>query len=130
MRKFFNFAVMSIIAMVSLFAPTTVDAQESYYSQRADDSYSTSFRTSSDVMSYLSSRTFYDGKVNLRIAYDAVYANGNAITAAPIVSDITSTSAFIRATSAYIGGREFTFFLNASKGTISCLESGEKFYLK
>lgn len=135
MKKLLNFAVMIIIAISGICTQTTASAQNSRYSQRTRDSYSsshhsTTFRTQSDVYAYLSGKVFSDGKVSLRITGDAVYANGNAISAAPIVSEITSTSALIRANSPYLGGQGFSLFLNAASGTIRCLESGEKFYLK
>ena len=109
--------------------------QESYRSQSSyDNSYSssssyTSFRIPTDVFSYLSGKTFYGDGVSLRINYDAVYLGGNAVSGAPIVSNITPNTAVISFNSPYAGGQKFSLYLNASNGTISS-STGEKFYLR
>ena len=97
------------------------------YNSSGDNS---SFRTSNDVMSYLSGKTFKDqsNQLSARINYDAIYLNGAATTATPRISNITSTSATIRAQSPYMGGQDIVFYLNSTNGTLT-LQSGETLYL-
>lgn len=78
----------------------------------------TSFSSPSDVLSYTSSNSFYNGGDRLRIGFDAVYLNGTALTGAPRVTNISGSSATIIASNPY-GGRALHFYVNASSGTIT-----------
>ena len=78
----------------------------------------TSFSSPSDVLSYTSSDSFYNGGDRLRIGFDAVYLNGTALTGAPRVTNISGSSATIIASNPY-GGRALHFYVNASSGTIT-----------
>lgn len=78
-----------------------------------------SFSSASDVMRYLSGRTFYNSGDGLRIDYNAVYLNGRALTGAPRVVDISGNSATVVANSPYSGGGTLHFYVNASRGTIT-----------
>lgn len=94
---------------------------------------SPSFRIPADVYIYLSDKIFrgenLDGdKLSIKIKTDCVYANGASITAAPRVSNVSPTTAVIKASSAYTGGGDIIFYLDAQNGTLT-LQSGEKLYL-
>ena len=78
-----------------------------------------SFSSASDVMRYLSGRTFYNSGDGLRIDYDAVYFNGTAMTGAPRVVDISGNSATVVANSPYSGGGTLRFYVNSSNGTVT-----------
>lgn len=84
-----------------------------------NNSSNTTFRTPSDVLSYTSSNSFYNGGDRLRIDFDAVYLNGTALTGAPRVTDISGSSATVVANSPYSGGGTLHFYVNASRGTIT-----------
>lgn len=82
-----------------------------------------SFSSASDVMRYLSGRTFYNSGDGLRIDYDAVYFNGTAMTGAPRVVDISGNSATVVANSPYSGGGTLRFYVNSANGTVT--QSGD-----
>ena len=84
-----------------------------------NNSSNTTFRTPSDVLSYTSSNSFYNGGDRLRIDFDAVYLNGTALTGAPRVTAISGSSATVVANSPYSGGGTLHFYVNASRGTIT-----------
>lgn len=84
-----------------------------------NNSSNTTFRTPSDVLSYTSSNSFYNGGDRLRIDFDAVYLNGTALTGAPRVTDISGSSATVVVNSPYSGGGTLHFYVNASRGTIT-----------
>ncbi len=88
-------------------------------SSQASSGRSSSFDSSSDVMRYLSGRTFYNSGDGLRIDYDAVYFNGTAMTGAPRVVDFSGNSATIVANSPYSGGGSLRFYVNSSNGTVT-----------
>lgn len=96
---------------------------------RSNNNTGGNFRSGNDVMQYLSGKTFSAGGLSVRIGYDAVYLNGTATSAAPRVTNITSNTATIRASSPYMGGQDLKFYLNAGNGTIG-LDSGELLYLR
>lgn len=82
-----------------------------------------SFSSASDVMRYLSGRTFYNSGDGLRIDYDAVYLNGTALTGAPRVTNISGNSATVVANSPYSGGGTLRFYVNSANGTVT--QSGD-----
>lgn len=82
-----------------------------------------SFSSASDVMRYLSGRTFYNSGDGLRIDYNAVYLNGTALTGAPRVVDISGNSATVVANSPYSGGGTLRFYVNSANGTVT--QSGD-----
>ena len=88
-------------------------------SSQASSGRSSSFDSTSDVMRYLSGRTFYNSGDGLRIDYDAVYFNGTAMTGAPRVVDFSGNSATIVANSPYSGGGSLRFYVNSSNGTVT-----------
>lgn len=79
----------------------------------------TSFSSPSDVLSYTSSNSFYNGGDRLRIGFDAVYLNGTALTGAPRVTNISGNSATVVANSPYSGGGTLRFYVNSSNGTVT-----------
>lgn len=84
-----------------------------------NNSSNTTFRTPSDVLSYTSSNSFYNGGDRLRIDFDAVYLNGTALTGAPRVTNISGSRATVVANSPYSGGGALHFYVNASNGTVT-----------
>lgn len=88
--------------------------------------YSTTFRTSSDVMAYVSNR-FKNSIGNvITIKYDGLYCNGNQITNAVRVVRFDGSYAKLSATSPYTQGTLY-FTVDASRGTITD-GSGDVFY--
>lgn len=94
---------------------TTSYSNSSY----SDNNRNCTFRTSSDVLSYTSENSFYNGGDRLKIGYDAVYLNGTALTGAPRVTKISGSSATIVASSPYSGGGTLHFYVDSSRGTIT-----------
>lgn len=103
------------------------DSDSNY--QSSHDSRRASFSSPNDVMAWLSGKTFSGGGVSVKFDYNTVYINGSAVSGAPRVSNITSSTATILASSPYMGGQDLRFYLNANSGTIS-LDSGERLYLR
>ena len=101
------------------------------YSPSSHSSYNAmvNFRRADDVIQYLRGKTFSAGGLSVKIDFDGVYLNGVAASAAPRVSNITSNTATILASSAFMGGQDLIFYLNADGGYIT-LKSGERLYLQ
>lgn len=106
------------------------EQEYSSYSEEPKSSYTqtSSFRTPSDVISYTSNHSFYNGGDRLKIDFDAVYLNGTALTGAPRVTDIYGTTATVVANSPYSGGGALHFYVNASNGTIT--QNGDVFRMR
>lgn len=77
------------------------------------------FMSSTDVLDYLSQRTFYNSGTSVRITFDAVYLSGTPITGAPRVTNISGTKATVVANSPYSGGAPFYFYIDKRAGTIT-----------
>lgn len=99
----------------------------SYSSGRGSSDYSsTTFRTSSDVMSYVANR-FRNSVGNvITVKWDGMYSNGNQITNAVRVVSYSGSRATLSATSPYTQGTLY-FTVDASRGTITD-GSGDVFY--
>lgn len=81
-------------------------------------SWSGSFRTDSDVMRYLTDRTFYSESHRMSFTYNSCKIDGYAVSGAPRISNFSSTSATI-VVNPLGGGRAVYLYLNASNGTIN-----------
>lgn len=66
-------------------------------SNRSSSSSSARFAISSDVISYLSGKTFVGDGSRIKIHYDGVYVNGRCVSAAPTVERFESYKAIVRA---------------------------------
>lgn len=77
-----------------------------------------SFRTESDVATYLSGRTFYSNSHKMSFTYNSVKIDGYTVAGAPRVRNFSSTSATLEV-SPIGGGRPVTLYLNASNGTVN-----------
>lgn len=95
---------------------------------RTSSSASVRFNSPNAVMAWLSGKTFYSDGYSLRFSYDAVYVNGSAMTAAPVVKRFTATTATIEAHSPYMGMSKMTFYLDAERGTVR--QANDIYYLK
>lgn len=84
----------------------------------SSSSWSGSFRTDSDVMRYLTDRTFYSGSHRMSFTYNSCKIDGYAVSGAPRISNFSSTSATI-VVNPIGGGRAAHLYLNASNGTIN-----------
>ena len=80
-------------------------------------SFNRSFRTDSDVMRYLTDRTFYSGSHRMSFTYNSCKIDGYAVSGAPRISNFSSSSATI-VVNPIGGGRAAYIYLNASNGTI------------
>lgn len=81
-------------------------------------SWSGSFGTDSDVMRYLTDRTFYSESHRMSFTYNSCKIDGYAVSGAPRISNFSSTSATI-VVNPLGGGRAVYLYLNASNGTIN-----------
>lgn len=110
-----------------------INGQSLYYRQyrltKDGGSYSWSGRFSieSDVMRYLTARTFYSSSHRMAFTYNSVTIDGYAVSGAPRISNFTSTTATI-AVSPMGGGRTVYLNLNAPNGTINY--EGDTFYAR
>ena len=100
-----------------------INGQSLYYRQYrltkegGSSSWSGSFRTDSDVMRYLTDRTFYSGSHRMSFTYNSCKIDGYAVSGAPRISNFSSSSATI-VVNPIGGGRAAYLYLNASNGTI------------
>lgn len=101
-----------------------INGQSLYYRQYrltkdgGSSSWSGRFSTDSDVMRYLTARTFYSSSHRMAFTYNSVTIDGYAVSGAPRISNFTSTTATI-AVSPIGGGRTVYLNLNAPNGTIN-----------
>lgn len=98
--------------------------QNLYYSQYrlkkegASFSWDGSFRTDSDVMRYLTDRTFYSDSHRMSFTYNSCKIDGYAVSGAPRIVNFSSSSATIEV-NPIGGGRAVYLYLNASNGLIN-----------
>lgn len=110
-----------------------INGQSLYYRQYrltkegGSSSWSGRFSTESDVMRYLTARTFYSSSHRMAFTYNSVTIDGYAVSGAPRISNFTSTTATI-AVSPMGGGRTVYLNLNAPNGTINY--DGDTFYAR
>lgn len=110
-----------------------INGQSLYYRQYrltkdgGSSSWSGRFSTESDVMRYLTARTFYSSSHRMAFTYNSVTIDGYAVSGAPRISNFTSTTATI-AVSPIGGGRTVYLNLNAPNGTINY--DGDTFYAR
>lgn len=110
-----------------------INGQSLYYRQYrltkdgGSSSWSGRFSTSSDVMRYITARTFYSSSHRMAFTYNSVTIDGYAVSGAPRISNFTSTTATI-AVSPIGGGRTVYLNLNAPNGTINY--DGDTFYAR
>lgn len=110
-----------------------INGQSLYYRQYrltkdgGSSSWSGRFSTDSDVMRYLTARTFYSSSHRMAFTYNSVTIDGYAVFGAPRISNFTSTTATI-AVSPIGGGRTVYLNLNAPNGTINY--DGDTFYAR
>lgn len=101
-----------------------ISGQSLYYRQYrltkegSSSSWSGSFSTDSDVMRYLTDRTFYSESHRMSFTYNSCKIDGYAVSGAPRISNFSSTSATI-VVNPLGGGRAVYLYLNASNGTIN-----------
>ncbi len=101
-----------------------INGQSLYYRQYrltkdgGSSTWSGSFRTDSDVMRYLTDRTFYSDSHRMSFTYNSCKIDGYAVSGAPHISNFSSSSATI-VVNPIGGGRAVYLYLNASKGTIN-----------
>lgn len=81
-------------------------------------SFNGTFRTDSDVMRYLTDRTFYSDSHRMAFTYNGVTIDGYTVSGAPRISRFSSSSATITVYPLG-GGRAVSLYLNASNGTIN-----------
>ena len=110
-----------------------INGQSLYYRQYrltkdgGSSSWSGSFRTDSDVMRYLTDRTFYSDSHRMSFTYNSCKIDGYAVSGAPRISNFSSSSATI-VVNPIGGGRAVYLYLNASNGTINY--DGDTFYAR
>lgn len=110
-----------------------INGQSLYYRQYrltkdgGSSSWSGRFSTDSDVMRYITARTFYSSSHRMAFTYNSVTIDGYAVSGAPRISNFTSTTATI-AVSPIGGGRTVYLNLNAPNGTINY--DGDTFYAR
>ena len=80
---------------------------------------SVTFRTQADVWSYLSGRTFYNGNVRVRVTQQYLEINGQPCSGAPLISNITRTTASIIVTYPIAGNQRSTLVVNCDNGTLT-----------
>ncbi len=81
-------------------------------------SFNGTFRSDSDVMRYLTDRTFYSDSHRMAFTYNGITIDGRTVSGAPRISNFSSSSATIIVNP--IGsGRAVYLYLNASNGTIN-----------
>lgn len=85
---------------------------------REGSSFNGTFRTDSDVMRYLTDRTFYSDSHRMAFTYNGVTIDGRTVSGAPRISNFSSSSATI-IVNPIGGGRAVSLYLNASNGTIN-----------
>lgn len=85
------------------------------------------FSTSYDVIGYLSGKTYCEASTGgtLQIRQEGCYVNGQCMTGAPRVSNFSSTSAVVRAST--IPSGSITFYVDAQNNTITD-SFGNKYY--
>lgn len=104
------------------------ESRSSYSSRSSSSNTTTTFRTSSDVMAYLSN-SFRNSRGNtITVKYDGLYSNGNQITNAVRVTNFNGSRATLTATSPYTQGTLY-FTVDASRGTFTD-GSGDVFYIR
>lgn len=81
-------------------------------------SFNGTFRTDTDVMRYLTDRTFYSSNHRMAFTYNSITIDGRAVSGAPRITNFNSKSATIQV-SPLGGGRSVYLYLNASNGTIN-----------
>lgn len=81
-------------------------------------SFNGTFRTDSDVMRYLTDRTFYSDSHRMAFTYNGVTIDGRTVSGAPRISNFSSSTATI-IVNPIGGGRAVSLYLNASNGTIN-----------
>lgn len=110
-----------------------INGQSLYYRQYrltkdgGSSSWSGSFRTDSDVMRYLTDRTFHSDSHRMSFTYNSCKIDGYAVSGAPRISNFSSKSATI-VVNPIGGGRAVYLYLNASNGTINY--DGDTFYAR
>lgn len=81
-------------------------------------SFNGTFRSDSDVMRYLTDRTFYSDSHRMAFTYNGITIDGRTVSGAPRISNFSSSSATIIVNP--IGsGRAVYLYINASNGTIN-----------
>lgn len=81
-------------------------------------SFNGTFRTDSDVMRYLTDRTFYSDSHRMAFTYNGVTIDGRTVSGAPRIRNFSSSTATI-IVHPIGGGRAVSLYLNASNGTIN-----------
>ena len=116
--------------MISLADNYSFNSENIYLCQnkKSNDSNSVNFTSPDSVLGWLSGKTFYSDGVSVKFSFNAVYVNGTAVTAAPIVKRFTSTTATIEAHSPYLGMSAMTFYIDAARGTVT--QAGDVYTLK
>ena len=101
------------------------------YSMNRSTSRKTTFRTSSDVMSYVVGKTFYGSRNNVRIKidWDGVYLNGRRqYSGAPQVVSFSADKAIIRVS--IIPSGTMNFLVQPQEGNIVDMNDGYPYYAK
>ena len=80
---------------------------------------SVTFRTQADVWSYLSGRTFYNGNVRVRVTQQYLEVNGQPFSGAPLITNITPTTASIIVTYPMAGNQRSILVVNCDNGTLT-----------
>lgn len=90
----------------------------------------TTFRTSSDVMSYVVEKTFYgNNNVRIKIDWDGIYLNGRRqYSGAPQVVSFNSNKAIIKISMIPTG--EMNFLVQPQEGNIIDMSDGYAYYIK
>lgn len=102
-------------------------SSSSSYDNSSSNSGSYRFSSASDVIGYLSDRTFYNGSRRLRIRPDGVWLNDYCATGAPNVERYESWKALIRAFTAT--GERLSFLIDPIHGEVTD-EAGDVFRLR
>ena len=101
------------------------------YSTNRSTNQRTTFRTSSDVMSYVVGKTFYGSKNNVRIKidWDGIYLNGRRqYSGAPQVVSFNTNKAIIKIS--IIPSGEMNFLVQPQEGNIVDMNDGYPYYAK
>ena len=101
------------------------------YSRNRSTNQRTTFRTSSDVMSYVVGKTFYGSKNNVRIKidWDGIYLNGRRqYSGAPQVVSFNTNKAIIKIS--IIPSGEMNFLVQPQEGNIVDMNDGYPYYAK